>query len=436
MNNAPTQAPGGDEETATAVTPAESETPKAPPGDALSSRLGRLASRLNTARKRKAVSQETRREQERLLRVREEQERQETQQRASLVAKDRRRAASRTQETVAADDEIAPMPIQLQILAVWFNRSFGALPLIAPLFVSAVFTVKSGTADPMNLHWSAALALALAFEGGIWKAAVLYEKTRIEGDSTVGHRLLIGLLILLNAAFILSHSLFELLTELAGEGTAQIDAVTLTKWAPALIVALMSTIGVLIWGKQATYKHRARLREQGLVDSRSPKFSTMSWILCPWDTWWALRHATRYRITSPILAIEDRRLWRMSGKPEVWPPVETVEAELVEAETSRPVTQLRSVSSRPARETLALSAVPATRHLTPSPETLEETESGDDRLLGRVASLRSGTSPVSYAEIAKRLGISKAHAGRLGVESQKRGLIRPGDEETAEAVAN
>jgi len=439
MNNAPTQDRDGDEETLGVSPSASSETPMASPGDATPSPMGRTASRLSAWRRARVVSAETRAEQERLVRLRREQEQRETQERASQAAATKRRSSSRGLETEPGDDVIAPLPMWLRVAGVWFNRTFGALPLAAPLVVSAIFTIKSGVAEPLSLPDGVALALALAFEGGIWKTATLYEKTRIEGDSTAGHRLLLAALILLNAAFILSHSIFELTQDLARTDTVEVDAAMVAKWAPAMIVALMSTMGVLIWGKQAAYKHRARLREKGLVDARAPKFSAMSWILCPWDTWCSLKHATRYRLSSPILAVEDRRLWKMSGKPKVWPAVETVEAELLETETPRVQQRLHVVPSLVSSETAALTASPSPSRRLPSPgplaETTNETGAGDARLLHQVASLRSGTSPVSYAEIGKRLGISKAHAGRLGVEAGIQNLIRPGDDET-DQVAN
>ncbi len=449
MNNAPAELRDADED----PTPVSPETAETTEGDG-PSLLGRWASRVNDWRHAKVVSAETRAAQARLVQLRKEQEQRETETRAAKAAVARRKAAGRGPDTGPSDDEIAPLPQWLRIAGVWFNRSFGALPLVAPLIVSAVFTVKSGTSEPLSLPWPVAVLLALAFEGGIWKTATLYEKVRIEGDSTVGHRLLITFLILLNATFIVSHSLLELIKDATSDTAhiGQVDAEMIAKWAPALIAGLMSTIGVFVWSKQAAYKHRVRLRENDLIDTRAPKFSVWSWLLWPGETWCSLRHAVRYRITSPLLAVDDRRLWKMSGKPTVWPLVSETETEVVSE--SRPVPPIASETpgrlSRPApsQETARAGAVPTGRLIAPSQETTGEPstfsplvsgetgETGEIDEIETVGRLHRDTQ-MSYAEIALRLGMSKPKAHRLGQRYYERLRLRletAGDDETK--VAN
>lgn len=417
------------QETGDAVMETMQEVPETHSGDDQPSLLRRTASRIAAHRASRAATAEQAAEQRRLLQLREQQERQREQLAASQAAVSRRRASRAGVETDESD-EIAPVPHWMRVIGVWFDRTFGSVPLIAPLVVSGYFTMQAGTSAPLNMHWAIALAFTLGLEGAVWYLARIYEKTRIEGDSTVGLRLgMLGIVALISSV-IAGHEYWKAtgttqLTMLGFDVTSTISSVA--------AVALMALVGVFVWAKRAAFKHRVKLRQQGLIDARAPKFSAMSWLLCPWETAWALKHATRYRISSPIVAVEDRRLWKMSGKPKVWPAVETLEAETVPE--TRPGPRLRAVSSPVPADAprLAPASRPAAVSVSsePAPETVAVP--GED-LIDTVGRLQRDEE-LSLAAIGMRLGMSKAHAGRLAQAYRKRLQERPVSDET-KAVAN
>lgn len=389
------------------------ETTETPERDAKRLSLRPLASRIASWRASRAVTAEERADQARLVRLRQDQERQREQEAASQAAVSRRRAARAT-EGAEREDEIAPVPQWMQVTGVWFDRTFGSLPLIAPLVVSGYFTMQAGTSAPLNMFWPIALAFTLGLEGSLWYLARIYEKTRIEGDSTVNLRLGMFGIVALITSVIAGHEYWK------ATGTTQliIFGFDVTSTLTSVVaVALMALVGIFVNAKRAAFKHRVKLRRQGLIDARAPKFSAMAWLLCPWETAWSLKHATRYRISSPILAVEDRRLWIASDKPKVWPPVETVEAEIV-SET-RPAQRLRAVPSPVPAETPRLSPVSTLRPALPvsetNPETEDETEivSGPltreqkDEQAGRLAE-----TGLSCSQVGERVNCSRAEADR------------------------
>jgi hypothetical protein len=434
MNNAPTQAP---EETVTVSGETTVETEAPITRDANPSRLRLLASRLTAHRASRAVSAETVAEQKRLLKLREQEETKRQQETASQAAASRRRQQAARQETETAED-VAPIPTWMKVVGAWFDRSFGSSPLVAPLIVSGVFTMGVGMDAPLNMDWPVALAFTIGLEGSLWYLSRLYEQTRLEGDSTFSLRTgMIGIILLI-AGLIGGHGVWKAL----GSQPIMVDMIgtdrqiPLEDAVPALAVAVMSAIGTFVWSKRATFRHRVKLRQQGLIDPRAPKFSTWSWILDGPQTFLALRHAVRYRISSPILAVEDRRLWVMSDRPKVWPAVETVETGTVE--TPAPA-RLKAVPARPVSETERPALSSPERPALPSRETVAETtpgadivspvsqETGDADIVETVGRLHQNLK--SYKLVAERLGISKAHAGRLGSDFYKR---HAGDGETAE----
>lgn len=444
MNNAPTQARDGDGETVETTAAVPSETPEASHGDATPSRLGRWASQINQRRLAKVVSAETVAAQKRLLQQRREEEAQRDRETASQTAASRRKAQAARQETETETDP-APVPHWMKWIGAWFDRSFGSSPLIAPLIVSGVYTMKTGMDAPLHMSWAVALFFTLGLEGSLWYLSRLYEQTRLEGDSTFSLRVgMIGIILLI-AGLIGGHAIWEAM----GSVQIMVDLpwterqIPLEKAVPAIAVAVMSAIGTFVWSKRATFRHRVKLRQQNLIDPRAPKFSTWSWILDGPQTFLALRHAVRYRISSPVLAVEDRRLWVMSQRPKVWPLVETVDAELVET-PSRETVRVKAETS--ARETTHLVSVSPLRPLSSSPETA--TVSGDGNLsvstvsaetetvdqVETVGRLRDGDG-LSYAKIALRLGVSKAQAGRLGQQYDKRLRLRLETGETETEIA-
>jgi hypothetical protein len=432
MNNDPTKA---QEETPTVSDETRGETARSDEPSAVS----RLVSRVAAWRETRAATAEEQSEMQRLVRLRKQQELSRQQEAASQAAVSRRRAGRISAETSLGYED-APIPRWMQVLGIWFDRTFGSLPLIAPLVVSGYYTMQAGIAAPLDMHWSIALSFTLGLEGSLWYLARIYEKTRIEGDSTVNLRLgMFGIVVLISSV-IAGHEYWKA----TGATRLVILGLDVTSTLTSIVaVTLMALVGIFVNAKRAAFRHRVRLRQAGLIDARAPKFSAMSWLLCPWETARSLKHATRYRISSPVLAVEDRRLWIASGKPRVWPKVETLEAQLVEtpplaapvpaasrllAETPRvSVSPLRSPAIT-ASETLPVSS--GTDGV--SEETIEniirETAGNPVEAAGRLH--RDAT--LSYKAIGERLGISKAHAGRLGSEFYKR---HAGDGETGDGTA-
>jgi hypothetical protein len=438
MNNAPTQAP---EETLTVSDETSVETMAPAEGDAKSSRFRLLASHLNERRLAKAVSAETLAAQKRLVEQRERDEARKQAETASQAAASRRKTQAARQETETAEDA-APIPQWMKWLGAWFDRSFGSSPLVAPLIVSGVFTMDVGMSDPLKMSWIVAFAFTLGLEGSLWYLSRLYEQTRLEGDSTFSLRAgMIGIILLI-AGLIGGHAVWEAM----GSVPVLVDLplteskMPLEDAVPAIAVAVMSAIGTFVWSKRATFRHRVKLRQQNLIDPRAPKFSTWSWILDGPQTFGALRHAVRYRISSPVLAVEDRRLWIMSDRPKVWPVVETVEEETPETSQSQ---RLKAVPARVVTETERPALSSPERPALPSRETVAETtpgtdivptvsqETGDADIVETVGRLKRDEE-LSLSAIALRLSISKAHAGRHWTAFQKRETSRAGDGETTE----
>jgi hypothetical protein len=413
------------------------ETPETEQRDGKPSPLRLLVSRFADHRASRAADAETAAEQRRLLKLREQQETARQQETASRTAASRRKAQAVRQET-GAETEIAPVPLRMRIAGAWADRSIGSLQLAAPLIVSGWFTMDVGMDDPLNMAMPVALFFTLSLEGSLWYLNRLREQFRLEGDSTFSLTAAIFGIITLIAALIGGHAIWKA----AGSQAINIDlpgtenTVPLEDVVPALAVALMSAIGTFVWAKKATFKHRVKLREQMLIDPRAPKFAAASWIWCFPTTFFSYHHAVKYRIQSPILAVEDWRLWKLSGRPAVWPLVETVEAEL--AETSQPQ-RLKPVPSRVVAETVRPALSSPERPALPSAETDAETpivsgvsvsETAGD-LVETVGRLHRDEG-LSYKEIGERLHMSKAHAGRLGSSFYKR---LAGDGETGESVA-
>lgn len=228
------------------------------------------------------------------------------------------RRASRAVTREARNETIAPIPAWMKIVGVWIDRTFGALPLLAPLIVSGYFTMNVFTDDPVSTPWLVALAITAALEGGVWKLSRIYEATLLEGDSTVGIRVAIGLYLALISGLIYGHAYYLARQDSLAAGSDNV-VVDWTKWAPAAGVAAMSALGVLVWSKQARYMHRKQLRDAGQVDPRAPKFATLAWVLHFPETFGALRHSVKYRIGVPGDAVDDLRLYRAAGRPPIWP---------------------------------------------------------------------------------------------------------------------
>jgi hypothetical protein len=242
------------------------------------------------------------------------------------------RPTGKPSRVVESPDDIAPMPRWMKVLGVWIDRTFGAIPLAAPLIVSGDYTMQVFTAAPINAHPLVALAATCALEGGVWKLSRLYEKTLVAGDSTIALRAGIGVYLALISGLIYWH---------AGATTSG-NRLTAESTLPAVGVAVMSALGVYIWSRTARWARRRELHAMGRVDTQAPKFAAMAWVLCPVETPQALRHAVKYRIPSPVQAVESLRLFKASGRPAVWPPVADRPMSVGE-----PTIQPRTVATRP-----------------------------------------------------------------------------------------
>lgn len=234
------------------------------------------------------------------------------QQQAAYRSASQRRTVSRAAgHAVRTAEEIAPVPELMKVIAVWLDRTVGAIPLVAPLGLSAWFTAHVFMDDPISLPAWVAIVATGALEGGAWKLSRIYEKTLLEGDSTISLRVGLALYLGIISGLIYWHAWYQ-----AGQ-TVYMG----WNWIPAAACALLSWLGIYIWGRSARHQHRVQLRRDGRIDKQVPKFSILSWLMTPVRTWQALRHAVIFRIDSPTAAVEDLRDYRAAGRPKVWPAV-------------------------------------------------------------------------------------------------------------------
>jgi hypothetical protein len=228
----------------------------------------------------------------------------------------RKRRAGRQADTT---DDIAPIPAQLKVAQVWAERIGGTILKLAPLVASGHFTYEVALDAPLNMDKFFALFLVGGLEGSVWYLNRLREKFKLENDSTASIGLAIFGIIGLIAALIGGHAIWKSAGQVAImvglPGTDQ--QVPIAELVPAIAIGLMSAIGAFIWAKEATYKHRAKLRALNLIDPAAPRISTGAWAFTWWESIWSLRHAFKYRITeSPT---DDWRHWKAAGKPRIWP---------------------------------------------------------------------------------------------------------------------
>ncbi len=224
-------------------------------------------------------------------------------------------------------DALAPVPRWMRILGVWIGRTFGALPLIAPLVVSGSFTFAAFASEPLKANPVLAGIVTLALEGGLYKLVTLESKTLLAGDSTIKIRMSITLWIAIISSVIFAHAVVVAATD-KGLDLDKLQFGDLGwSWAPAVVSAAFSILGVSIYRHEANYEHRVALRAAGRIDNQAPKFALLSWLVCPWETPWAFRHAIKYRLDRPLDAINDYRYWKAADKPALWPdPAEVAAA--------------------------------------------------------------------------------------------------------------
>lgn len=239
-----------------------------------------------------------------------------------------RETTSRRRRTskVADAPEIAPIPPWMAQAQVWAERIGGTLLKLSPLIASGYFTYDVGTEAPLNMNAFVAIFLVGGLEGSLWYLNRLREKFKLENDSTASISAVIFGIIGLIFVLLSGHAIWKsagaepimiTLPWFKDDLTGQMHQVPLDQLVPGIAVALMSAIGVFIWAKEATYKHRAKLRELGQIDPRAPRISAGAWVFTVWESFWSLRHSFKYRITqSPT---DDWRHWKAAGKPKIWP---------------------------------------------------------------------------------------------------------------------
>lgn len=314
----------------------------------------------------------------------------------------RARTTNRTTSGSGAREEIAPIPRRMVWVGIWLARTFGALPLVAPLIVSGWFTMNVFRADPIFAPDPIALLITLALEGGVFKLVKVYGDTLLEGDSTIGLRLGIGVYLAVISGLIYWHAWH--LAGLAAEqhGLPAAAGHLGWGWLPAAGTALFSALGVFICGKDARFQHRVALRAADRVDRQAPKFSAWSWVLCPWETPWAFRHAVKFRLERPSAAVDDYRLWKEAGKPTIWPELD--EADLGPIEVAEHPDGTELVHGTLLRDQVALEAAPngtversagdPFRRTVPFNGTWNGTDNGAPRN-GAVHGTGNGTRPIA-----------------------------------------
>jgi len=207
----------------------------------------------------------------------------------------------------------------MEISQVWAERFGGTALKLSPLVASGYFTYDVGRDAPLHMNAFVALFLVGGLEGSVWYLNRLREKFKLENDSTLSIALAIFGIIALIFALIGGHAIWNsagrvpIWIDLPGTG----NRVPVAELVPAVAVALMSAIGAFIWAKEATYKHRAKLRALGQIDPRAPRISAGAWVFTWWESICSLRHAFKYRVTAR--PTEDWRHWKAAGKPKIWP---------------------------------------------------------------------------------------------------------------------
>lgn len=244
--------------------------------------------------------------------------------------------ARATAQVAATETDIAPVPQRLRWIGIWLDRTFGAVPLAAPLVVSGYYTFQVFTDQPIDAHPAIALIATGALEGGLWKLSRLYEKTLVAGDSTIALRIGLGLYLAMISGLIYWHADPNL------EGREDIG----WDWIPAGGVAAMCALGVFIWSRTARWMRRRELHAAGRVDKQAPKFASLAWLLTPIETPKALRHAVKWRIDSPLDAVTDRRMYVAAGRPVLWVPL-SWKPDDVDTEETDPKPAGREVETAP-----------------------------------------------------------------------------------------
>lgn len=279
--------------------------------------------RYTAARASRARTAEQNRELEKASRAQRDATEQAVRDAAARTATEQRRASRAGQRDARRSEDIAPVPESLRKFGIWAERTIGELPMAAPLIVSGYYTMHVFHDAPLSAPWVIALLVTAGLEGGLWKLARIRFRMLIDGYSVIGLTAGIGAYLVFISGLIFGHAYFlawDATRQALGEGMTAADVpVDWKAWGPAAGVAVISAFGVFSSSKDARYKARVELARKELLDMRAAKFAVASWFWCPWETFWAFRHSIKFRIQSPVLAVHDWRLWKITGRPDLWP---------------------------------------------------------------------------------------------------------------------
>ena len=288
--------------------------------------LSRIAARYAASRTARARTAEHQKELQAASRAARDATEQAVRDAAARTAAERKRASRTGQQDVPRAEDIAPIPNGMRKFGIWAERTIGELPLASPLIVSGYFTFKVFHDAPLSAPWAIALLVTLGLEGGLWKLVRIRHRMLIDGYSVIGLTAGIGAYLAFISSLIFGHAYYlawEASRKAAGADITAADvAIDWKAWGPAAGVAVISAFGVFISSKDARYKARVEMARQELLDKRAAKFAVASWFWTPWETFWAFRHSIKYRIQSPVLAVDDWRLWKITGRPALWPAPE------------------------------------------------------------------------------------------------------------------
>lgn len=204
----------------------------------------------------------------------------------------RREARRAAQKTKRDDARAARAAAWKARLAAWWHGFVLVGAIVGVNIVAVVGQVTAFTAatnaTPTGFGWSLGQALATA---AVVESIAIYvgwhaHVALVEGDSVMRLR-------------ITSYAIAVGVCALNYHHYAP-------NWEPTDLAVMFGTASLLspwLWAMHSRHQHRARLREQGLIDPRAPKFSALRWALHRAETWQALKWAVRHGEQSPTAAI-------------------------------------------------------------------------------------------------------------------------------------
>lgn len=143
-----------------------------------------------------------------------------------------------------------------------------------------------------TLQWTYpwALVFPLAIECGIaWSAGNLYRRL-VNRDTAIAARLGFYGLIAFSCSLLFWHARTE------GRPLGS-----------AIAISALSLIAAWVWTQRTTLQRRALMRAKNLVYPAIPNYPVYRWLLCPLETWGAMRHGVRNAIEDPIEALHAYR---------------------------------------------------------------------------------------------------------------------------------